>query len=84
MKKVSYLEMVKTLLPADQFEAFTQSYTQPLKKSIKILKANQPFFLATKAQLENDGRTLTPPNFSRQGKPYDDVLFVEKSDKQSL
>jgi len=84
MKKFSYLDMVKTLLPEEEFEAFIQSYTQSLKKSIKILKSNQHNFSTTHKQLTNDGRSLTPPNFSRKGKNYDDVFFVDKTDKQSL
>lgn len=84
MKKISYLDMVRTLLPEEEFEAFAQSYTQPLKKSVKILKSDQHFFSLTKGQLEKDGRTLVPPNFSWKGKLYDDVLFVEKEDRQSL
>ena len=76
--------MVKTLLPENEFEAFKQSYNQPLKKSIKILKSGQHSFSTTYEQLTNDGRTLTPPNLSRNGKKYDDVLFVDKADNHSL
>jgi 16S rRNA C967 or C1407 C5-methylase (RsmB/RsmF family) len=84
MKKYSYLDMVKTLIPPKEFETFAQSYTQPLKKSIKILKSSQLSFSHIREQLEKDGRMLTPPAFSRKGKPYDDVLFVDKQDKHSL
>jgi hypothetical protein len=84
MKKYQYLDMVKTLLPEAEFEAFAHSYDQPLKKSIKILKSGQLSFSFIQQQLENDGRTLTPPNFSQNGEPYDDVLFVDKTDKHSL
>ncbi|MDR0282109.1 MAG: hypothetical protein LBI53_01995 [Candidatus Peribacteria bacterium] len=83
MKRFSYLDMVKTLLPEREFEAFAQSYTKPLKKSIKILKSNQ-HISAIHEQLTNEGRSLIPPNFSRKGKIYDDVLFVDKTDKYSL
>lgn len=38
----------------------------------------------TYQQLTHDGRTLTPPKFSREATTYDDLLFVEKPDKQSL
>jgi hypothetical protein len=84
MKKISYIDMVENLLPTHEREAFTKYYTQSVKKSIKILKSHQLSFSIIKEQLENDGRILTPPNFSRQGKNYDDVLFVDKTDKKSL
>ncbi|GHV23660.1 hypothetical protein FACS189428_7430 [Clostridia bacterium] len=81
MKQMSYLDMVKTLLPLEEFLEFEKSYIKPVRKSIKILTEKKE---TTRQQLEQDGRILTPPNFSRKGKPYDDVLFVEKDDKQSL
>jgi 16S rRNA (cytosine1407-C5)-methyltransferase len=81
MKPISYLDMVKTLLPLEEFLEFEKYYTSPVRKSIKILSAKKE---ATRQQLKHDGWILTPPKFSRKGKTYDDVLFVDKSDKQSL
>jgi 16S rRNA C967 or C1407 C5-methylase (RsmB/RsmF family) len=83
MKKFSYLDMVKTLLPENEYIAFTQHYQKPLQKSIKILTSKTDIF-AFKQRVSKDGRTFKPPNFSRKGKPYDDVLFVEKPHTYSL
>jgi hypothetical protein len=43
MKKISYLDIVKTLLSEKEFSAFTQRYNKPLQKSIKILKSKTEF-----------------------------------------
>jgi 16S rRNA C967 or C1407 C5-methylase (RsmB/RsmF family) len=89
MKHPSYLDMVKTLLPPDEFLEFENWYDKPIKKSIKMLKTTplqneNHHYTTIREQLTNDGRILTPPKFSRKGTPYDDLLFVEKTDKQSL
>jgi 16S rRNA C967 or C1407 C5-methylase (RsmB/RsmF family) len=76
MKKYSYLDMIHTLLPENEFLAFTEWYRKPLQKSIHLRYG--------KEQLEKEGWIFTPPDFSRAGKRYDDVLFVAKADKQSL
>lgn len=81
MKHLSYLDMVKTLLPLEEILEFEKYYTKPVRKSIKILHTNKE---QTRQRLEEDGWRLTPPNFSWKGKCYDDLLFVEKADKQSL
>jgi 16S rRNA C967 or C1407 C5-methylase (RsmB/RsmF family) len=83
MKKISYLAMVRALLPEEEFLQFEQCYTQPVQKSIKILKSRIAL-TAFQAEVAKDGRTLQEPAFSFTGKKYDDVLFVEKQDKQSL
>ena len=62
MKRISYLDMIQTLLPESEFEAFKHAYDKPIKKSIKILNIQDK--AATKQRLEADGWTLTPPDFS--------------------
>jgi 16S rRNA C967 or C1407 C5-methylase (RsmB/RsmF family) len=83
MKKYTYLDMVKTLLPEEEFLEFKQRYDKPIRKSIKILKSKGEFAVI-KEKLSKEGRKLEAPTLSRKGKVYDDVLFVEKQDKQSL
>ncbi|MDR2415254.1 MAG: RsmB/NOP family class I SAM-dependent RNA methyltransferase [Candidatus Peribacteria bacterium] len=83
MKKISYVEMVKTLLPENEYAAFKHHYNKPLQKSIKILTSKTDVSTFSE-RVAKDGRTLKTPNFSRKGKYYDDVLLVEKSNKQSL
>ncbi|MDR2540752.1 MAG: hypothetical protein LBD11_03000 [Candidatus Peribacteria bacterium] len=61
MKQMSYLDMVKTLLPTEEFLEFEKYYTKPVRKSIKILNVNKE---QTRQRLEQEGRILTPPNFS--------------------
>jgi 16S rRNA C967 or C1407 C5-methylase (RsmB/RsmF family) len=83
MKKISYLAMVRELLSEEEFLQFAQWYTQPVHKSIKILtsRIDRATF---QAEVAKDGWALQEPAFSFNGKVYDDVLFVDKQDKQSL
>ncbi len=84
MKKTSYLDFIHELLAdEEQFSAFKMSYQQRIAKSIKILtsRMKKSDFLSF---CEQEGRTLTPPQFSTHWKSYDDVLFVEKRGKESL
>lgn len=82
MKRISYLDMAKTLLSESDFSSFVSTYTKPITKSIKIL--NSQGGQATIARLSADGWNLIPPRFSRKGNVYDDVLFVEKTGRESL
>ncbi|MDR0607990.1 MAG: RsmB/NOP family class I SAM-dependent RNA methyltransferase [Candidatus Peribacteria bacterium] len=92
MKYPSYLDMVQTLLPVEEFLEFTKRYDQPVTKSIKILQqhAHHPHSIegfdrtGILKRLTSDGRTCTPPRFSWEGRIYDDLLFVTKADNQSL
>jgi hypothetical protein len=83
MKRLRYVDMVKELLTEEEFLQFEQRYTQPVQKSIKPLfsRIESSLFQET---LACDGRKLRAPEFFDGGKVYDDVLFVEKEDKQSL
>lgn len=64
MKKTSYLDFIHELLAdEEQFSAFKMSYQQRIAKSIKILtsRMKKSDFLSF---CEQEGRTLTPPQFS--------------------
>jgi hypothetical protein len=63
MKKYRYLDMVKTLLPAEEYLEFEKRYTAPIKKSIKILNSRKDSLLI-KERLQKDGRILQAPQFS--------------------
>lgn len=81
MKRISYLDMVRTVLPADEFEEFAKVYDKPIKKSIKLMNRTRE---ATKQRLESEWWILTPPDFEINWKKYDDVLRVDKPWKESL
>lgn len=83
MKKISYLDFVQTLLPAEEFLLFKECYQTRLPKSLKIIehKIKKSEFLSF---LKNQWRSFTKADFSGNNKEYDDVLYVSKEDKSSL
>lgn len=81
MKRISYLDLIEGFFSSEEFAAFKEQYQQALQKSIKLLSKDQA---ATLAALRAEGRKLSPPAFSWEGKKYDELLFVEKSGKSSL
>ena len=83
MKKFSYLNMVRELLTEKEFLDFEKQYTGSVQKSVKVLKSRLNFSELQEVLFDNEW-TLSTPKFSYSGNMYDDVLFVEKQDKQSL
>jgi len=83
MKKQTYLEFIQTLLPEGEFSLFKEFYQARISKSIKIINSriNKEDFSDI---LKDLNWTLSYPDISNGGKPYDDVLFVSKEDKNGL
>lgn len=85
MKSISYLDMVQELLPESEFLEFQKCYTNPVKKSIKIL--NHRWYKNPKSDLDDivkstfsEERDLSEPDFSYNWKKYNDVLFATRKE----
>ena len=83
MKRFSYLDMVKELLSEKDFLRFEKLYMRSVKKSVKLMKSRLSEEVL-REELWKSWWELQAPEFSFDGRVYDDVLFVEKEDKQSL
>lgn len=84
MKKQTYLEFIHEILNnQEEFESFVNSYKNPVNKSIKIIDSKTDRKQLIK-QLNKENWTLSAPRFSNEEQKYDDLLFVQKEDKQTL
>lgn len=83
MKKINYLDFIATILPEGELESFKERYQKRINKSIKIIW-NQDKKSDFWSYFSSVGRELKAPAISKAGKYYDDVLYVEKDDKESL
>ncbi len=85
MKDISYLDMVKEILNESEFFEFEKCYSNPVKKSIKIL--NHRWYKNNKSDLHNiiystisKEWDLSEPDFSYNWNKYNDVLFATRKE----
>ena len=80
MKNISYLDMIKELLPESEFLKFQECYNNPIKKSVKIishrwLNNDIDIYNIVKSTLSKE-RNLLEPKFSYNWNKYNDALFA--------
>ena len=85
MQRFWFLDLIKELLPENEWKDFQNHYTKPLSKSIKIIK--KKITLDTFSQKESQWKnalSLQPCSFTSEGKSLDDVLSIQKDWKWGL
>ena len=83
MKRQTYLDFISELLPEQDFLNFQKFYKERVKKSIKIIY----YRIEKKSNLEylkGNNWNIIEPDLTTNKKPINDVLFIEKEDKQTL
>jgi 16S rRNA C967 or C1407 C5-methylase (RsmB/RsmF family) len=85
MKNISYLDMVKEILNEWEFSQFEKCYSNPVKKSIKILdhrwyKNNSSDLHNIVKSILSQERDLSEPDFSYNWNKYNDVLFATRKE----
>jgi tRNA A22 N-methylase len=83
MKRQTYLDFISELLPEQDFLNFQKFYKEKVKKSIKIIYSR----IEKKSILEylkGNNWNIIEPDLTTNKKPINDVLFIEKEDKQTL
>ena len=87
MKNISYLDMIKELLPESDFLQFQKCYDNSIKKSVKII--SHRWFNNNKDIREkvlstlSDEWDLTSPRFSYKWNKYNDVSFATRKENFS-
>ena len=84
MKNISYLDMIKELIPEPEFLKFQKCYNNPIKKSVKIISHrwfnnDVDIYNIVKSTLSQE-RDLSEPDFSYKWKKYNDVLFATRKE----
>lgn len=81
MKRFTYLDLVKELLPESERQDFEDTYTNPIQKSIKIItkKISQE-----EIQKEDKSLTFFDVPFTQNNQPLHDIVFVSKEEKGGL
>lgn len=84
MKNISYLDMIKELLPESEFLQFQKCYNNPIKKSVKIIShrwfnSNANLREVVTSSLSKE-RNLSEPKFSYKWNKYNDVLFATRKE----
>ena len=87
MKNISYLDMIKELLPESEFLQFQKCYNNPITKSVKVISHrwfNNNINLRdiVISSLSNE-RNLSEPDFSYKWNKYSDVLFATRKENLS-
>lgn len=84
MKNISYLDMVKELLPEAEFLQFEKCYNNPIQKSIKILRHRwyndkTDLYDIVKSTISKEWN-LSEPKFSYKWSTYNDVLYAVRKE----